>query len=172
MENKYYQPEIEEFYVGFEFEIISLSSNNYKEDKSDCEWNNRVLKTEHLYSGYKEDSYLETVLSYLQDGHVRVKFLDEQDILDLDWENLKTERTPTFKKIKNIERLEDGDWCECILILRLRTIDGIPNVTIYSFNEHDPNYTVVGEYVKRKQLFCGEIKNKSELKKILKMLEI
>ena len=66
-ENKYYTPEITEFCVGFEYEIIDLASNDYKKDKSDCVWNTKILKKEHFFSSYKEDSYFEIVLSYLSD---------------------------------------------------------------------------------------------------------
>lgn len=77
--NDYYTPRIEEFHVGFEFEIIDLASNNYGEDKTECSWDKRTLKEEDFYSSYKEESFFSTVLRYLNKGWVRVKCPNKKD---------------------------------------------------------------------------------------------
>lgn len=65
MENKYYIPQIEEFYVGFEYEFQTLKG-----------WEKRTFNSND--GGYY-NSTSETKEG-LSDGNIRVKFLDRQDI--------------------------------------------------------------------------------------------
>lgn len=148
--DKYYTPKIEEFYVGFEFDYF---------DEDDKDWTSISIKNQTdlcNWTGMIIDK--------------RVKYLDEQDIEILDWENLNTKGTPTLKKVKGLQKLEDGDWCESVLILRLRYFDNIPYITIFEFDEHNPNEKEIKESVFREPIFRGKIKNKSKLKEILKMI--
>src|SRR3990167_11102970 len=105
--DKYYTPELDEFHIGFEFEIIDYSSNNYEKDKSTCTWDKSVLKREDIFSAYKEDSYFETVVSYLNNNHVRVKYLDREDIQSLGFEYDRERCGSNFyKKLDDIRFLE------------------------------------------------------------------
>ena len=132
MQNKYYQPEIGEFYVGFECEWQCKLRNET--------WNKQVCDVDLINIAYDAIEHADEEEPF--EEQFRVKFLDEQDILDLGFEHTNNKRD-----------LLKGN-------IRIRLYVGkefkIPNVCIYI---HD--YTV----------FKGEIKNKSELKKILKMLE-
>ena len=116
-------PEIEEFCVGFEFEF--LNNTEWKKHKFLC------------VSEFTFDDIPELA------KQSRVKYLDEQDILDLGFEYTNNDR----------DLVKDN--------IRIRLYIGkefkIVNVCIYM---HD--YTV----------FKGEIKNINELKKILKQIEL
>ena len=87
MKNKelYYIPEIEDIRVGYEFELIDYASNNYNQDKSACKWNKLVLKKEHLFSSYDGSSFLETCVSCLNFGDLRVPYLTKEQIENEGW---------------------------------------------------------------------------------------
>jgi len=84
--NKYFIPDIEDIRVGYEFELIKYSSNNYGLNKSECSWTKHTLKKEDIFSsGYKEDSFLETCISYLDSKHLRVPYLTKEQIEAEGW---------------------------------------------------------------------------------------
>ena len=66
MESKYYTPSIEEFYVGFEYEV------NYGENdwQKECLWAKPEVVT----------------LPYMNLENIRVKYLDKEDIESLGFE--------------------------------------------------------------------------------------
>ena len=67
MEDKYYTPQIEEFYVGFEFERAGITS-----DIDILNWHKDIFET---------TTCLETINNYK--GLQRVKYLDQEDIESL-----------------------------------------------------------------------------------------
>lgn len=70
---KYYTPTIEEFYVGFKYEIFDT-----------VKWNTESLKLEDLIKGSTElGSYLNSALGC---NFIRVKCLDKEDIESLEFE--------------------------------------------------------------------------------------
>jgi hypothetical protein len=73
MENKYYQPQIEEFRVGFEYEQLSI---NPQEDIT--------VSNEIKYEKCKfPDPFLGYRLDRLNLSNIRVKYLDKEDIESL-----------------------------------------------------------------------------------------
>jgi len=126
-ENKYYTPELNEFYVGFEYESFN---EEYKI------WEKKVFPNDYICTE-SEDSpdLVELFYSSLKD--TRVKYLNREDIKDLGFSHYKM----------NIFKKSD------ITILHQN------NNRLEIFNESDT-------------LFSGRIKNKSELKKLLKQLGI
>ncbi len=79
MENKYYVPTIEEFYVGFECEFKNkMQSSNWETVICDQDMISIVYDRIEHSENYKDE--------------IRVKCLDEQDIQDLGFS--KTERKP------------------------------------------------------------------------------
>lgn len=120
-ENKYYLPEIEEFHVGFEYEVEDLHDNLV-----DKMWR-------------KEECYDVPVFlrEWIQQGEVRVKQLDGEDI-----ESLGFIQEGQVSFIKN-------NWY----------IEWMPGDTLDVFCVSDCR-------------FKGTIKNKSELKKVLKMIGV
>jgi hypothetical protein len=131
--SKYYTPEIEEFYVGFEYEYKSFQ---------DEKWYKGIvsLVPDKVYSEYT-DSLKE--LNGLLDRR-RVKYLDREDIESLGW-NLKSNKT-------NHHTYHYGGYAITHSILN---------------NKIDIYYMDGSEFVNGIIL-----KNKSELKKLLKQLGI
>jgi len=130
MENKYYQPSIEEFYIGFEYETIYLQ-----------DYDNWVKET--LSQGdaiYFFDSYIADALPL----EFRVKYLDKEDIESLGFKQSETDKN--WYDYKN-ERF----W-------------------LYKENDKDTNWTISDN--ESEVGFTGIIKNKSELKILLKQLNI
>lgn len=155
MENKYYTPSIEEFHVGFEYEQ-EIEYGEYPD--AYMEWINEIITTP------KDISYVESILSSIISYKIRVKYLDKEDIESLgftyydDSNHLFQEQDRSFfykeysnNKDNNIDRIgivKRGTW-----------------LLIY---EYCSNKSYVDDVTR----FCGNIKNKSELKVLLKQLGI
>lgn len=141
---KHYTPESNEFYLGFEFEV----------------WQNKDWRKTSLMSGGHLDEGVE-----LEEGeeNVRVKYLDEEDI-----ESLGFSQNPNGYELGLLSRTEWGviQGDEMIKIQTYWTYDIEERenlVRIYKGTKYDYPYT---------EIFRGDIKNKSELKKTLKQLRI
>lgn len=154
METKYYTPSLEEFYIGFEYEYF-YSPLRYKEVAKSNFWEKRIY-TGNDFIGclypYDEDrreynAFLRLVPhpgNFLTiEDQVRVKYLDEEDIKSFGF-------IPGLTWVNQHERYDKGEYCIQLI--------GDGKITIY-------------EYM-GKLLFHGKIKNKSELKKVLQMLDI
>lgn len=133
---KYFIPDIEDLRVGYEFEIVDYASNNYAMDMSTCTWNKIKIKGEDMFSGYKEDSPLETYISYLDKGHIRTSYLTKKQIEKEEWIfTAQIGNTFFFKKkdfeltfndyyinINNFGEYDLGYWGNCKDINTLRYI--------------------------------------------------
>lgn len=129
MENKYYTPNISEFYVGFEYE--------WKSDSTQTPWTKSIMTEEN---GPIKDMDAQRINDY------RVKYLDKSDIESLG-----------FKYIHTINAGE--------------SIYRKPNSSAVVV--HSGHGGITDYYVSNGPLnFRGNIKNKSELKKLLKQLGI
>jgi hypothetical protein len=129
--NKYYTPEIEEFHVGFEFEV------NYTDEG----W----LKEIFCNGTGKNIDSIAKLVSFLgrtnfEDAY-RVKYLDKEDIESLRFEQLYLPYE--FKK----------DWYRLI-------------------KQHEEHHYIITDDRCQDHIFVGIIKNKSELKKLLKQLNV
>lgn len=147
MENKYYQPSIEEFYVGFEFESTYVLFQPYTRRHGDGgpEWYSHTLNLEDhgwFWDSYENDAY---------PTEFRVKYLDSTDIEELGF----NQPYKNYFEIDAPGKLPA--WIKVIVDIRF----GLDNVTIRGVRG-----------AKTTTLFRGNIKNKSELKKILKCLNI
>jgi len=133
--SKYYAPSIEEFHVGFEFEI--WYSCAYTPEL----WEKETLE---LYKG--ED------LNMLADGchQLRVKYLDQSDIESLGWKETCTDYIYTIATNK----------------VQLRYNDTVALLEMYKENN---TFTIMYSC---ECIFKGTIKNKSELKKLMRWLNI
>lgn len=152
MENKYYIPDISEFYVGFEFEYNDSDLiEEFQKIKFNWAWADIVYDDyEHLTKDDLEDVY-------------RVKYLDSEDL-----ENLGFIKENKFNIcIVGDEEDEDLEW------------DLFYKKVTYGFLSCHVNYTdkVVTIHKDRMDkesatesiiLYRGILKNKSELIKILK----
>ena len=136
MENKYYTPSIEEFFVGFEYE---------KEDSlEDNLWIKRTLDFNY--------GWLEIPQDFANDK--RVKYLDSSDIEELGFKLVFSDIGIECWKLGNFELRTDVD---------LGAYIDSDNLYSIFYNPYGKHYNCV---------FSGIIKNKSELKKVLNMLNI
>jgi hypothetical protein len=141
-ENKYYTPEISEFFVGFEYETIYLKSVWTKEvlNPMDCGW------------------FFESYINDAVEVEFRVKYLDKEDIEEV----LKVKQLKGDEVELNFQVWKDdsNDFYEI-------DYDTDTNMLIIEkFIE-----TRVNNY-NSFTLFRGKVKNKSELQKLLKQLGI
>lgn len=149
MENKYYTPDITEFHVGFECEFF-----NNMQDKV---WNKVSCDTDHLAIAFTcfEEGSVEW------DDHIsqtfRVKYLDRSDVELLGWELDKERKNPFY-----VDVYEHKD--NKLLVFRLATRGTKILITVSSEN-------FVGG-MEENTVFEGKCKNTSELKKLMKQLNI
>lgn len=146
MENKYYTPTIEEFHIGFEYETKEGFMDGTVKSKY-CFYNAKWIP--NLVSETSELAYIDRSLSGKNTKNglcgVRFKILDREDIEACGWEG------DTFSK-DFIAFHHKDDYYNMALLFSL------PNEVLIKKNE---------EY-----LFQGEIKNKSELHRLMKQLKI
>lgn len=137
-ENKYYTPEIEEFYVGFEFEYY-LNTR---------EWCKEIFGEKGIYDLQAPE---------ITKSHIRVKYLDRQDIEKLGW-----------KWYGGLHFLE------CGTVKYNGGTDGFRQNGFELHYGYDTltAYVTVGRNKNEKQLFEGKIKNKAELRKLMKQIGI
>lgn len=140
MENKYYTPELSEFCEDFEFEEC-VDGKNWDKERS------------YTPNEFIRDNKFE-LQEWISDGRIRVKYLDQQDIKECG-----------FTYIGKSTIIKEG----------LFEIDGWTSYCIrLYYEEHDHRMVIVARDLKVLNeeviLFQGIIKNKTEFKKVLKML--
>ncbi len=139
--NKYYTPEIEEFYVGFEYEYLIKWGNSIEEA-----WRKSKIGNPNWYA--------KTVTDLISKEEIRVKYLDKEDI-----ESLGFERSRGFKSYYQ-------NWDDFLL----------KGTEIMLWWNKNNNLVAITKFdkirFKDRTYFEGEIKNKSELKKVLKMIGV
>jgi len=135
MENKYYTPNIEEIYVGFELE---WQSKIRKET-----WNKQICDVDLIAIFYDDYEHADEEEPF--DQRFRVKYIDKEDIESLGFHKHK----------KEYWLYQDNS----IIILTI-----IEDTYISITENYGPGY--------ENTLFKGNIKNKSELKVLLKQLGI
>ena len=150
METKYYTPTISEFYVGFEYEIEDLHDNlkdrAWRHVIADwCELDQAYDDWEHDYNNFKYN--------------YRVKYLDKEDIESFG-----------FKPYQSYRALRYGECTEYVLNREYDSYS-LTHFNDYNFNQvliksQPPKFGMLGVNI----LFDGEIKNKSELIKVLKQI--
>lgn len=131
--DKYYTPDISEFYVGFEYEFL----NDGRLPENDSSWSKEILTDDY----YKFFEYYANNVS----SDYRVKYLDQEDIEGLGY--------GFVTKLWGFES-SDGN-----IIIEVEDIDDLQKGTIDIYCVQDLR-------------FKGRIKNKSEMAKLLKQLEI
>lgn len=147
MKDEYYTPVIEEFHVGFEFEYLN-------KDFSDTDWVKTIFDPETC-SGYlwKTEDFTELIEKYL----VRVKYLESKGIEELGWEIL------------------GSDWYNLISVSGELGYFNYVRLKLFGKNSFIKGYRanpITSPKTEQEYLFQGEIKNKSELKKLMKQLSL
>lgn len=125
---KYYTPSIEEFHVGFEYQIEDLGDDGLSRI-----WRDQVFDGEETRTYFIEE---------LRKKEMRVKYLDKEDIESLGWK-------PTEIEDNYVAGHKGG----------------------YKLNHLCINYLII-QGTDSMCWFKGIIKNKSELKKLMKQLNI
>lgn len=154
MENKYYTPKIEEFHIGFEYEQIpSFTDGTVKNQE---EFENGIFEKRICRIG--DSPYIDRALNGVNAnngrGGVRVKYLDKEDIESLGFNKIEDDCfNLSIKEYRG--RLNQ----EVRILIRQ---------TILIYLAMDMNHNDKDNLV----LFTGNIKNKSELIKLLIQLGI
>lgn len=148
---KFYKPEIGELHVGLECQIHEYSDMN-EESFEDCVLNNIILKN------LLELSIVNKHLDNWLERTVRVKYLNKQDIIDFGF-------------------ISDEKHCDVYSMEKEIKYQGFGNVNFkINFNpEREKNvsiFFITDDSINSKFIFFGTIKNKSELKIVLKQLGI
>lgn len=143
IDDKYYTPNIEEFYVGFRYEIKDGGKENYRE---------AIIRTIDCYcspeNGYNYPNSI-YLYSKWKNGDVRVKYLDSSDIESEGWDIMSED--------------ENIIICNSDIFFNY-------SFTYYTDSNHLHVFKeVYGDVIK---IFEGTIKNISEFRRILKMLNI
>ena len=149
MEPKYYVPEISEFCIGFEFEIFECSG----ESEAFSSWQ------EHYIKSPNSNGWIwtwERLNEKIKTEELRVKYLDSSDIEELGFTYKGKTIDVWFEKEGNFDM---GTWTSYKCQLH--------------YGLHDNRLFIdmidMGDEVR---VFNGIVKNKSELKKVLNMLNI
>jgi hypothetical protein len=146
MEAKYYTPEIREFCIGFEYECNPAELAGGRPN-----WVKDVVTNAINLQG------IETLL---EAGCIRVKYLDAQDIEECGFTTDAGEIPSVFTYYKV---LPDKTIYQISPYWYMRKEFRENLVRIYKGELHQYPYN---------EIFRGNIKNKSELKKVLQMLDI
>lgn len=141
---KYYQPELWEFHIGFEYlRVIEM------DDDDQFIWEDKIFPEEGLCTGSIDAPELvELYYNKYLDGSVRVKYLDKEDIESLGFKVY--EGDGCYYKDWMLDWYPEKDY----LLKLYKKVDNIPGEEPYEY------------------YFQGIIKNKSELKRILKQVGI
>lgn len=137
---KYYIPKIEEFFVGLEYEMWNYDKEIYQK-----------------YIMEFPDFYYPVVINQIKEEKLRVKYLDFKDIESLGFEYDESGLQETYCIYNFISRKSDTR-----IYFNNKTMS-------IGISVPDLSRTPTSENIfKRSILFQGIIKNKSELKRILK----
>lgn len=150
MKNKYYTPTIDEFHVGFEFEYNTMS-----ECGSSTKYVKNVFKStdnvDNLFKDLPNDWY----------DLPRVKYLDKKDIESLGFTNKNHKEIPS--KFSYYKIIDDSNIYKIQVYWDMLLEERENLIRIYKGRFHKYPY---------REIFRGDIKNKSELKRLLKQLNI
>lgn len=154
MENKekYYTPSIEEFFIGFEFE----------EEFKNYHWSKMIKAKSDVYSFEKlklDTSHsISRIISKIKQNRVRVKYLDSEDLKEIGFQIHPTSYSAVYKKD---DILISFSW-------DMKKIQ-ISRIVMTQPDDFECSYEFSG---REEKIFLGIIKNKSELQRLLKQLEI
>lgn len=143
-QEKYYTPDISEFHVGFECE--------FKNNMQDNVWKPEVCDVDTL--GIVFDSIEHEDIDNRFADNFRVKYLNKEDIESCGW---------TFKQDDSYElqRKQHSEHnIDCFSLIMVKNFVFIKYWTTSTHGLHE------------EILFQGKLKNKSELKKIMKQIGI
>lgn len=145
MENKYYRPALEEFHVGFEYEIWT------KVLVRDDFWGFKVNKYMFTEKYLTQAFFHHNLFLDLQEDKIRVKCFDQSDIESFGWKQ-------EFDMTAYILNSDSG---------------GFQLYDEYDDSEGKGKYiTIYDKEGNADVIFKGYIKNKSEFRRLMKQLNI
>lgn len=145
MNNKYYTPEVEEFHVGFEYEIFIPEK---------YEW---CKETFYLNQGHIDQIRFVDIQDGSFKNPIRCKYLSHEDILSLGF-------------IQDV-RTKHNEYLYTVISEEIDAYKTIYRLTI-DFDEIVIEVSDADSYFKGDILFRGDVKNKYELKILLHQLNI
>ena len=145
---KYYTPELEEFHVGFEFEYNKGGDNWVKHTSGNHDFRDGIID---VGVGETDDALYNPFHMGISEREFRVKHLDREDIESLGWVSGESYGMSCYLRTD-----ENG----------VAIIDG------YQLDFHSWELVEIYQESTSDLKFSGTIKNKSELKKLLKQLGI
>jgi hypothetical protein len=156
---KYYTPEIEEFHVGFEFEYNKGGNNWVKHTSGNHDFRDGIID---VGVGETDDALYNPFYMGISERDFRVKYLDREDIESLGFTKSEKYLDPpsAYHICKDWKIPFNGGYIT-------------PKRVMIWYQEKTKHLKVVCEDSwEQYRLFQGTIKNKSELKKLLKQLGI
>lgn len=153
MEDKYYTPELEDLFVGYECEMKNSS------DPVHFDWETCIFKQD-FSNQLNEDYCFEYLVKDLKDGNIRTKHLDKQDIESLGFIEVKEKR----HYINAIQKVKLKNYYDPRVILELELEYDIDSKML-SLSYY------CGEFANQ-IIFEGEIKSINEFRNIIKYLGI
>lgn len=143
MKDKYYTPSIEEFRVGFEYELQNIEN---------AQW--RKVTCRQGFGAFDDD------IDDLEEGRIRVKYLDEEDLYSLGFEYNGEPAGCKFRfKSKKILYPLNSEFDHRFFLELSSDLD------IFRIFQRYSSLDIISR-------FQGKIKNISELKVLLKQLGI
>lgn len=159
MENRYYTPELEEFHIGFEYELIppiGYTIIDFEKPNEEIEtiWSKEYVKGVFLINDVDPfGGSLPAIANGIKNGKCRVRHLNSQDIQELGFEEIIDKNKWNF--LYGTYRKDFSD--DKSLTLRLeKDICTLAITDHYDYEGHNE--------------LSFKIKNKSELKKLLEKL--
>lgn len=151
----YYTPSIDEFHFGFEYEYTTLGSwSSYLRESSD--W----VKQTFTCGNDWEETEFEDVKHLIEEKKLRVKHLDKSDIVSLGWE---------FDN--NAEPIPPREG-EFELPSAYVFEQGLNQYIMYVYKDNTIWIEHILDCAYQGYIFKGSCRNKSELSKIMKLLNI
>lgn len=159
MENYYYTPEIDEFCVGFQYEIELKNPN----------WNKLAKPKEDVYEfvskTFDTSQSFSNIISKINNRKVRVKYLDKQDIESLGWKFSKKGDKYSFNTEYYILVVED--WINTGTLWELVFPDPEKHPSVFELR-----WETYGSYDTENGKLSLVLRNKSELGKLMEQLRI
>lgn len=158
MKNKYYTPDIEEFHVGFEYEVFEKGQIY---DPNIMTFMPIETEDKFFKFTYPDPFYGYQLNKLFAQKDLRVKYLDQEDLESLGFSNTPKDYDKGLVSRNDLMRIIGND------VIKIQTY------WIYSKDERLIRIFKGRKYVyPYQEVFRGIIKNKSELKRIMKQIQI
>lgn len=159
-ENKYYTPTVDEFYIGFEYELLILKP--IRDDRFGI-----MLKKEMFDSKrWSNVSWNVDFTEDLKNGKIRVKYLDKEDIESF---GFKFDATRSKVDGNFVGSYENEKY---YLDYSPHNYNGSFNSNVHLRIMKIKDFPITSYQNNYQFIYDGIVKNKSELKKLLIQLEI